>query len=656
MTNKIERQLTIGLQIVSLSDSYNMALVNAINTLAKKLNVNIILFVGGNPGNPAYKYEHQQRVIFDLINKDNIDAIITLTPSLKNYLTEKEFIAVINKFSSIPIISLGLDISAYSDNQSSIVVDSVSGFGELIEYLITEQKHTKLAFITGPLTNPEAKSRFKTYKKILNKHKLKINEGLIYYGSFTSVDAIPAINQFLLNTDTNNKPDVIICSNDLCAISVIKELKKRNIRIPEDIAVTGFDNIEGSKTTHPSLSTVSQSFFEMGVFALKLAINHVLAIPCKPVYIVNTNFIKRQSSETHKSLDYYQLMDSNNNVNSLDPINEITKSLDSTNEITKSLDPINEQILPLNYLLKIIFKIFLKIDQTNRWLIDLEDNYIQLISKRIKNDLRNNVNYNDWLSAICQLEEIEEKDIKHHMFIELFTISIRGILDKEYAKMLDADIDSNDNMFFVKDIIEEVTDVENVEELYTKIMKKHSQISNYMDLSNYLILAYPKAIKKDKKSKWTEPKKIDVILSFHDIEQENLNYLKGLDAKYVFPKELKPNKDRYTVVVEALYNSDNQLGRVIYELYPSEMSLFCCAMITKQIASTLRIIHQNNEYDLAKNKIKALSKDLELRKQAEQIVLSKCHQLATMGHEIRVPLNEVLGITDFFKNTNLDEK
>ena len=124
MTSK--KQLTIGLQVVSLSDAYNTALIESINTAAIKLNVNLILFLGGTPGNPNFKHEHHQRVIYDHINSDNIDAVITLTPTLRNYLSEGDFVELLNKFSSVPIISIGLDISKYIQHQSSILINSIS--------------------------------------------------------------------------------------------------------------------------------------------------------------------------------------------------------------------------------------------------------------------------------------------------------------------------------------------------------------------------------------------------------------------------------------------------------------------------------------------------------------------------------------------------
>ncbi|MCJ8315264.1 MAG: hypothetical protein MJK11_20115, partial [Pseudomonadales bacterium] len=83
------------------------------------------------------------------------------------------------------------------------------------------------------------------------------------------------------------------------------------------------------------------------------------------------------------------------------------------------------------------------------------------------------------------------------------------------------------------------------------------------------------------------------ILSFKNLENIAISYSKGHDAKVLYPKSLTPNTPRYTIITETLYSSDDQLGRVIYELYPSEIDLMSCAMITNQIASTMRIIQKN---------------------------------------------------------------
>ena len=278
MNNK---KLNIGLQIVSLSNSYTNAIIDYINTTANKLDVNLIIFLGGTPDNPDFEQEHHQKIIYDHINSNNLDAVIILTPTLKNFSSDIDFTQLIQSFNSVPIVSIGIDVSHIVENQTSILVNSETGLIDLIDNLIVENQYKKLAFITGPLINPEALIRFNTYKSKLNQYNIKYNDQYVYNGRFDSSDANPAIDQFLNN---NELPDVIICSNDLAAIAVIEELKSRKFQVPSDIAVTGFDNLDSSKLSSPALSTVAQPYLELGILATELAVKLAKKEPCQDIY------------------------------------------------------------------------------------------------------------------------------------------------------------------------------------------------------------------------------------------------------------------------------------------------------------------------------------------------------------------------------------
>ena len=633
-----QKQLNIGLQVVSLSDSYNKALIESINTIADKLNVNLILFLGRTPNHPNFTQEHHQRIIYDHINSDNVDAIIFLTAALSNFLSETEFKETLKKLSSIPIISVGLDISKLINNQSSILINSESGFNKLMNHLIKEQGYTNLAFITGPLTNPEAILRFDVYKKALTDANIEINENNIFYGTFDSEDAKPAVAQFLKN---KTLPQVIICSNDHCAIGVLDELSKHNIRVPQQIAVTGFDNIDETTICSPPLTTVAQSLLKIGDLAMQLAVRHALNQPCHKTYTLETVLIKRQSSGNNSAHETKNLLSDNLNNVILDPI---LSSNDAKEEVTKTLS--NCELLTL-----IMDELFTHTkDENDQSLNVFEKHYLPALKKRFRFDIQLKSGYKNWIKSI---NDFEKENIENSDRNDIILLKIRGSLLKEFDLLKNTDVSSRDNIVFVKEIIDDISSSSTFSQLNETINYRYQQLSHFINLENYVVLAYPEPVKNFIDKPWVSPKTIDVILSFN---QHKIKHSKGLDSKYLFPKELAPNKDRYTIVVETLYSADLQLGRVVYELYPREIDLYSCAMITAQIASTIRIIHQSNERNIAQKEISLLVSDLEHKKQvAEEAVHAKGRFLATMSHEIRTPMNGVLGLTELLKDTKLDD-
>ncbi|MCJ8314113.1 MAG: substrate-binding domain-containing protein [Saccharospirillaceae bacterium] len=638
-----KKLINIGLQIPSLSDSYSNELIDCINTTATILNVNLIIFLVGHPDKATFKHEYHQRVIYDHINSDNLDAVILLSGTLGNYISEPEFENIIKQFTSIPIISIGIDISNFVSNQSSILVNSEGGLGTLIEHLIFERNYSDLAFITGPLDNPEALMRFETYKKILNKHNIKIKPQNIYYGNFDSTDAPPAVDQFLAN---NQQPEVIICSNDHCALGVLEELSKRNIRVPQQIAVTGFDNVEGTNNSNPPLSTVSQPFVKMGSLATNLAVRKALNKSCDKVYTLDTIFIKRQSCG-HSFLDNFRF------INYL-----IQLTLSPFTLITNIQLKINNSDSPFEVITKITDKILKKQNiDVDKSVLEFEGKYLIRLKKRIKYDIRMKSGFDQWMLATEQVEQKYNIQSNTKQVVDLILLRIIDMLIKENELSRDSDLSSRDSIYFVKDIIEEISDSNSFDELSKKLRSRYNQLFHFINLENYIVLTYPTPIKKFKNSTWVTPKTIDVMLSFNDINNKNIKNIKGFNAKYLFPKELTPNNKRYTLVVETLYSANYQLGRVVYKLYPRELDLFSCAMITSQIASTIRIIHQSNDRKKSQKKIDLLVSDLETKKIiAEEATVAKGRFLATMSHEIRTPMNGVLGMTQLLKGTKLNKE
>ena len=148
-----------------------------------------------------------------------------------------------------------------------VKVDNKNGTYESTKHLINEG-HKEILYLSGPLKNDIAKERLNGYIRALEKNNIVFKEENIIEGKYKykwSYEYIKSLDRINFSA--------LCCANDLIAIGAIQALKDRNIKVPDDISVVGFDDIETSKLTNPSLTTVRQPAYEMGKKASEMLIN-----------------------------------------------------------------------------------------------------------------------------------------------------------------------------------------------------------------------------------------------------------------------------------------------------------------------------------------------------------------------------------------------
>jgi len=179
---------------------------------------------------------------------------------------------------------------------TSIVIDNVKAGYDATTHLI-EQGGQRIVHITGNLSRNVYADRLKGYKFALLENGLPYQDENIYSINLTSEVALKQALNNILNTTP--LPDSLFVANDSCAVSCIKFLKKAGLRIPQDIAVVGFNNDPLACVIEPNLTTVNYPGYEMGEVAAKNLINHlngVHDINSTNTIILRSGLIVRESS------------------------------------------------------------------------------------------------------------------------------------------------------------------------------------------------------------------------------------------------------------------------------------------------------------------------------------------------------------------------
>ena len=184
----------------------------------------------------------------------------------------------------------------------SVTIDDASATLSAVEYLLSFDKR-RIAFINGPIDTKYARERLRGYRDALDKHLIEFQPSLVT--SLPEINyslAVSAISQMLSH---NNAvvPDALFASSDVFAIAAIRAAHLNNLRIPADLMVIGFDNIDLTSACIPSITTVNQPRTELGFVACDLLINH-LRHPNAPIkhMTLATEMILRESTSIKASV------------------------------------------------------------------------------------------------------------------------------------------------------------------------------------------------------------------------------------------------------------------------------------------------------------------------------------------------------------------
>lgn len=148
----------------------------------------------------------------------------------------------------------------------SVVIDDYKGAFQATEHLI-EKGYTSIAHVSGPQHIKSFQDRLRGYLDALKKNNIKVNKNWIYQGDISIESGRAALNYFF---DLSNIPDAVFASEDYTALGVVKELKERKIKMPEEFGVIGFANENFGEHISPSLSSIDQQTVQMGKEALGL--------------------------------------------------------------------------------------------------------------------------------------------------------------------------------------------------------------------------------------------------------------------------------------------------------------------------------------------------------------------------------------------------
>ncbi|MCB0212512.1 MAG: LacI family DNA-binding transcriptional regulator [Anaerolineae bacterium] len=226
--------------------------------------------------------DEEQKLTPKLLRQQLIDGII-----LSALPTGDPFVPQLIS-NEVPTVMIGRPLEAQT--LSYVDVSNIKGAYEAVVHLLKLGRR-RIATITGPLNTTVGLDRWQGYRDALRDHAIAIEDALSVEGDFSEISGYQAAQQLL-----DHHPDAIFVASDMMAMGVLRALRDAGRKVPDDIAIIGFDDLPFAATADPPLTTVRQPILRQGITAVEMLID-LLENGLRPArqFTAPTELVIRQS-------------------------------------------------------------------------------------------------------------------------------------------------------------------------------------------------------------------------------------------------------------------------------------------------------------------------------------------------------------------------
>lgn len=278
---------TIGVLIPTVTQPFLSSLISGIEITAQKSGYNVIIMQSND------SYEAEVSMAKSLYGSRVSGVICSLAMKTTDTSHFQQFVS-----NNIPLVFV--DRVPKDFNTFRVIIDNYAAGYKATQHLI-DQGCTRIGHLTaGSKFGNLYTERMRGYLDALKKNDLPIDEELVVdLKTVTYAEGVKASNKLL---DLKNPPDGIFASGDIMAVSAIQSAKKRGFKIPQDIAVIGFNNDPISEIIDPNLSTITHPAEKMGQMSAEIILKNIkLKSPkkdeVKEITFLNTEVLVRESSK-----------------------------------------------------------------------------------------------------------------------------------------------------------------------------------------------------------------------------------------------------------------------------------------------------------------------------------------------------------------------
>ncbi|MDI6619186.1 MAG: LacI family DNA-binding transcriptional regulator [Clostridiales bacterium] len=271
----------IALIVYDLNSPYYDKVTKGIQDVAFLFGYSVIIFCEYNFGRDGS---------YNFLKEGIVDGAIIVGSSL----TDDDIANLSNE--GLPLVLLDRKIE--QSDICSVLINNKKGASEAVEYLIG-LGHKKIGFISGKENSYDNVGRTRGYIETLTKNGFKINKDYILQGGFTEKSGYDVMRNFLSSSD--DIPTAFFSANDEMLIGAMRAVHEKGLKVPEDIAFVGFDDIQAATYVRPKLTTIKSPIYEIGSFSGHMLFNLIKGRVNGSSITLDTELVVRESSGGKKA-------------------------------------------------------------------------------------------------------------------------------------------------------------------------------------------------------------------------------------------------------------------------------------------------------------------------------------------------------------------
>ncbi|MEP6467091.1 MAG: LacI family DNA-binding transcriptional regulator [Parafilimonas sp.] len=258
---KAKKSRSIGVIVPEISNNFFSEVINGIECAANYYGYNVII----TQSFESYENEMDNACFLASRSIDGCLASVCAETNNFSHFTDLQQ-------RGFPIVFFDRIVESLEGH--TVTIDNEEGAYEITMHML-KNNYRRIAFLANPPNLYITSKRFEGYKKALSKYGIAVDESLIKYCQHDGMfdNEVEYLLQELFNND--NKPDAIFGSTDKLTIACLRYFKKHKIKVPDEVGLTGFSNLDITDLLCPSLTVVKQPAQRMGKLAAQLLIKTI---------------------------------------------------------------------------------------------------------------------------------------------------------------------------------------------------------------------------------------------------------------------------------------------------------------------------------------------------------------------------------------------